>query len=125
PLRVVTLLYLAYVVGMVAGPLAGKLSNRLGSGPTMSLGAAVLALAITCTLIPSLGVIAASLPAVCGGFFVMHAAALGTLNRRLTSSRGRADSLYVLSYCLGCASGSSAAGYADTHARWGRCVPLG
>ena len=125
PLRVITVLYLAYVVGMVAGPLSGKLSNRLGSGPTMILGAVVLALAITCTLVPSLGVIAASLPAVCGGFFGMHAAALGTLNRRLTASRGRANSLYVLSYYLGGASGISAAGYAYTHAGWRGCVVLG
>jgi YNFM family putative membrane transporter len=125
PVRIVTLLYLAYVVGMVAGPLAGKLSNRLGSGPTMSLGAAVLALAIVCTLVPSLGVIAASLPAVCAGFFGMHAAALGTLNRRLTASRGRANSLYVLSYYLGGVSGISAAGYAYTRAGWRGCVELG
>ena len=125
PVRVVTLLYLAYIVGMAAGPLAGKLSNRLGSGPTMSLGAAVLALAIVCTLVPSLGIIAASLPAVCAGFFGMHAAALGTLNRRLTASRGRANSLYVLSYYLGGASGISAAGYAYTHAGWRGCVGLG
>ena len=69
--------------------------------------------------------IAASLPAVCGGFFGMHAAALGTLNRRLTSSRGRANSLYVLSYYLGGASGISAAGYAYTHAGWRGCVTLG
>ncbi|HWE24157.1 MAG TPA: MFS transporter [Myxococcales bacterium] len=123
--RVVTLLYLAYVVGMVAGPLSGKLSNRLGSGPTMSLGAAVLAIAVTCTLVPSLGVVAASLPAVCAGFFGMHAAALGTLNRRLTASRGRANSLYVLSYYLGGASGISAAGWAYTHAGWRGCVTLG
>jgi MFS transporter, YNFM family, putative membrane transport protein len=125
PLRIITLLYLAYVVGMVAGPLAGKLSNRLGSGKTMSLGAAVLALAIVCTLVPSLGIIAASLPAVCAGFFGMHAAALGTLNRRLTSSRGRANSLYVLSYYLGGASGISAAGYAYTHGGWRGCIGLG
>ena len=79
PIRVVTLLYLAYVVGMVAGPLAGKLSNRLGSGPTMALGSVVLAGAVACTLIPSLAIIAASLPALCAGFFGVHAAALGTL----------------------------------------------
>jgi YNFM family putative membrane transporter len=125
PVRIVTLLYLAYVVGMIAGPLAGKLSNRLGSGPTMIAGATLLALAITCTLVPSLGVVAASLPAVCGGFFGMHAAALGTLNRRLTSSRGRANSLYVLSYYLGGASGISLAGSAYTHAGWPGCVGLG
>jgi MFS transporter, YNFM family, putative membrane transport protein len=123
--RIVTLLYLAYVVGMIAGPLAGKLSNRMGSGPTMSLGAGVLAFAITCTLVPSLGVVAASLPVVCAGFFGMHAAALGTLNRRLTSSRGRANSLYVLSYYLGGVSGISAAGYAYAHAGWRGCVALG
>jgi YNFM family putative membrane transporter len=55
----------------------------------------------------------------------MHAAALGTLNRRLTSSRGRANSLYVLSYYLGGASGISVAGYAYTHAGWRGCVTLG
>src|SRR5207237_9115050 len=115
---------LAYVVGMVAGPLSGKLSNRLGSGPTTILGAVVLALAITCTLIPSLGVIAASLPAVCGGFFGMHAAALGTLNRRLTGSRGRANSLYVLFYYLGGAAGISTTGWAYSHAGWSGVVGL-
>jgi YNFM family putative membrane transporter len=124
PLNVVTLLYLAYVVGMVAGPLAGKLSNRLGSGPTMAIGSAVFAAAIACTLIPSLPVIAASLPAVCGGFFGVHAAALGTLNRRLTGSRGRANSLYVLFYYLGGAAGISATGWAYARAGWPGVVTL-
>src|SRR5438552_8263672 len=101
PLKVLTLLYLAYVVGMVAGPVAGKVSNRLGSGATMVIGSTLLAGAIACTLVPRLWVIAASLPVVCGGFFGVHAAALGTLNRRLTGSRGRGKSLYVLFSYLG------------------------
>ena len=124
PIRVVTMLYLAYIVGMVAGPLAGKLSNRLGSGPTMTLGSVLLAAAVACTLIPSLAVIASSLPVLCGGFFGVHAAALGTLNRRLTGSRGRANSLYVLFYYLGGASGISATGYAYARAGWHGCVAL-
>jgi len=124
PLRVVTLLYLAYVVGMVAGPLAGKLSNRLGSGATMAAGSALLAAALACTLVPSLAVVAASLPAVCAGFFGVHAAALGTLNRRLTGSRGRANSLYVLFYYLGGFAGISATGWAYSHAGWPGAVTL-
>ena len=124
PLRVVTMLYLAYVVGMAAGPLAGRLSNRLGSGATMVLGSAVLAGAIACTLVPSLAVIAPSLPFMCGGFFGVHAAALGTLNRRLTGSRGRANSLYVLFYYLGGAAGISATGWAYARAGWRGCVAL-
>src|SRR5207248_5232919 len=124
PIRVVTLLYLAYVVGIVAGPLAGKLSNRLGSGPTMALGSVVLTGAVAFTLIPSLAIIAASLPALCAGFFGVHAAALGTLNRRLTGSRGRANSLYVLFYYLGGAAGISATGWAYARAGWSGVVTL-
>ncbi|HEX9475617.1 MAG TPA: MFS transporter, partial [Candidatus Dormibacteraeota bacterium] len=124
PLNVVTLLYLAYVVGMVAGPLAGNLSNRLGSGATMAIGSTVLAAAIACTLVPSLAVIAPSLPAICAGFFGVHAAALGTLNRRLTGSRGRANSLYVLFYYLGGAAGISATGWAYSQRGWHGVVAL-
>ena len=36
--EVITLMYLAYLVGIVAGPISGRLSNRLGSGATMVLG---------------------------------------------------------------------------------------
>ena len=47
----------------------------------------------------------------------MHAASVGSLNARLTGSRGRANSLYVLLYYLGGAAGISAGGAA--YARWG------
>ena len=96
--EVITLMYLAYLIGIVMGPISGKLSNRLGSGATMVLGSLVFAAALAATLIHSLAVIAISLVATCTGFFSIHAAAVGLLNRRLTSSRGRANSLYVLCY---------------------------
>jgi YNFM family putative membrane transporter len=115
--RAITLLYLAYVVGIAAGPFAGRLTNRFGTGITLILGSVVFAAAIGLTLIPSLPVIAVSLAAICGGFFAMHAAAVGSLNARLSGSRGRANSLYVLLYYLGGASGISATGAA--YARWG------
>jgi len=115
--RTITLLYLAYVMGIAAGPLAGRLTNRFGTGTTLVLGSLLFAAAIALTLIPSLMALAASLTAICGGFFAMHAAAVGSLNARLTGSRGRANSLYVLLYYLGGAAGISAAGAA--YARWG------
>ena len=129
PLRasvhLITLLYLAYVVGIIVGPLSGKLSNRLGAGLTMILGSALLALAIALTLVPSLPVIAVSLAGMCGGFFAIHASAVGSLNRRLTSSRGRANSLYVLLYYLGGAAGISATGAAYVRWGWRGVVVLG
>ena len=90
----------------------------------MVLGSAVLAAAIACTLAPSLEIIAPSLAFVCGGFFGVHAAALGTLNRRLTGSRGRANSLYVLFYYLGGAAGISSTGWAYSRAGWHGVVAL-
>ncbi|HZR07246.1 MAG TPA: MFS transporter [Myxococcales bacterium] len=115
--RVITLLYLGYVVGIAAGPISGTLAARFGTGLTIVLGCAVFGAAIALTLVPSLAVIAASLAGICGGFFAMHAGAVGAMNRRLTGSRGRANSLYVLLYYLGGAAGISVAGAAFS--RWG------
>ena len=123
--EVITLMYLAYLIGIVMGPASGRLSNRLGSGATMVLGSLVFTAAITATLIQSLVAIAASLVAICAGFFSIHAAAVGLLNRRLTSSRGRANSLYVLCYYAGGGAGITACGYAYSDYGWKGAVALG
>ena len=91
----------------------------------MMIGSLLFAAAIAATLIQSLAVIAVSLVAVCAGFFTIHAAAVGLLNRRLTSSRGRANSLYVLFYYLGGAAGITAYGYAYTSHGWVGAVVVG
>jgi len=55
---------------------------------------------------------------MCAGFFSIHSAAVGLLNRRLSASRGRANSLYVLLYYIGGAAGITACGYAYTGYGW-------
>lgn len=116
--RIITLMYLSYVIGIAIGPLAGKLSNRIGNGSTMVLGTTVFGLSIGLTLIQSIPVIVVSLVGVCAGFFAIHAAAAGALNRRLTSSRGRANSLYVLFYYIGGAIGINSSGFAYIRSGW-------
>jgi YNFM family putative membrane transporter len=123
--QVITLMYLSYIIGVFTGPLAGKLSNRIGNGGTMVLGSLIFALALVVTLIKSLLAIAAALALVCLGFFAMHAAAAGSLNRKLTASRGRANSVYVLMYYLGGASGITLNGYAYGVAGWPGVAVLG
>jgi YNFM family putative membrane transporter len=120
----ITLMYLAYVVGIVTGPLAGRLGNRLGNGATMALGAALLALSLAVTLVRSLPVIAIGLAGICAGFFAVHASAVGLLNSRLTSAKGRANSLYVLFYYLGGAAGITLSGYAYTGWGWAGVAAL-
>jgi MFS transporter, YNFM family, putative membrane transport protein len=121
----ITLLYLCYLIGVFIGPMAGKLSNRIGNGGTMVLGSVLFGLAIAITLIKAIIAIIVALALVCAGFFAIHAAAAGSLNRRLRSSRGRANSLYILAYYLGGACGITLSGYAYSRAGWGGVAALG
>ncbi len=121
----ITLLYLTYIMGIFIGPVAGQLSNRIGNGGTMVLGSLILALAIALTLIKAIIAIVAALVLVCAGFFSIHAAAAGSLNLKLTSSRGRANSLYILAYYLGGAVGITLSGYAYGLAGWYGVAVLG
>ncbi len=123
--QLITLLYLSYLIGVFIGPVAGKLSNRIGNGGTMVLGSLLFALALALTLVKSLAAILAALALVCAGFFAIHAAAAGSLNRKLTASRGRANSLYVLAYYLGGAVGITMSGYAYGLAGWPGVAALG
>ncbi len=77
PVQVITILYLTYIVGIVIGPIAGALSNRVGNGAAMMGGALVFALALVITLIKSVTVIAVALLLVCAGFFTIHACGRG------------------------------------------------
>ncbi len=125
PTQVIALLYLSYLVGAVISPLAGRLSNVIGNGAAMALGAAVFGLALCGTLIVSLHAIAGGLVGICAGFFTSHAAAAGALNTGLTVSRSRANALYVLFYYAGGYAGITASGYAYQYAGWPAVVGLG
>lgn len=116
--RQITLAYLSYIFGIVAAPLAGRLSNRFGNGPTMVGGSIAFALAIGSTFIAHLSVIAVSLAGVCTGFFTIHTAAIGALNRELSQGKGRANALYILSYYMGGATGVTLSGLAYERFQW-------
>jgi YNFM family putative membrane transporter len=122
--RAVTLLYLSYVMGIVMGPLAGRLSNRVGNGTAMVLGALVLGTGLAVTLIPRGWAMALALALVCAGFFTLHAAAAGALNRKLSEGRGRANAFYVLFYYLGGAAGITLSGHAYQVGGWQGVVAL-
>jgi len=122
--RAVTLLYLSYIVGVVIGPLAGRLSNRVGNGMAMVLGALVFGVGLAVTLIPKGWAMALALGLVCAGFFTLHASAAGALNRKLSAGRGRANAFYVLFYYLGGAAGITLSGHAYQLGGWQGVVAL-
>ncbi len=117
-----TLFYMAYVVGIFMGPTAGKVSNRFGSGNTLIAGSAVLGGALILILQPSIDAVIAGLIGLCAGFFTIHAAAVGALNRQLAGGQGKANALYVLFYYMGGWLGITAAGFAYKQSGWNAVV---
>lgn len=116
--RLITLLYLTYIVGIVIAPLSGRFSNRFGNGTTMVVGSVTMACALLVSHVHHVPAICLSLGLLCAGFFAMHAAAVGSMNRKLTASRGRANSLYMLWYYLGGTSGITIMGMVFKDRGW-------
>jgi len=125
PTRTITFMYLVYLIGIVIGPLAGQLSNRFGNGRTMAAGAILFGLSLGTTLYPALLAVVVGLAGICAGFFTIHAAAAGWLNRNLVSSRGRANSLYVLFYYAGGTCGITLSGSAYELFSWAGVAGMG
>ena len=123
--NLITLMYLAYTLGIFIAPLSGRISNRFGNGVTMVLGAAMLGGSLGLTHIARLGFVAAGLGGVCLGFFSVHSAAVGCMNRRLSRSRGRANSLYIMIYYLGGSAGITLCGYGYQSFGWIGVTGLG
>lgn len=121
----ITFMYMAYVLGIIVGPLSGKMSNRIGNGATMIAGALILALSLAATHILSLWAVVAGLCGICVGFFAIHAAAAGCLNQKLSTSRGRANSLYVLFYYLGGSFGITVSGFGYQKFGWPGVTGIG
>lgn len=120
----ITSLYVVYVAGLFMGPFAGRLGNRFGNGTVMAVGAVVLAGALALTLVATMPALVASLVAMCAGFFAIHAAAVGALNRDAAGARGRANALYTLFYYVGGAVGIAAAGELYAIFDWAGVIAL-
>ena len=117
-----TLLYLVYIVGIFMGPTAGRTSNRFGSGNTLLGGTAILGVSLMLILLPSIAAIVLALLGLCAGFFTIHATAVGTLNRKLSSGQGRANALYVLFYYMGGWLGITLCGFAYKQGGWSAVI---
>ena len=117
-----TLFYLVYVVGIFMGPTAGRASNRFGGGNTLLGGVAVLGVSLTLILLPSITAVVIALLGICAGFFTIHAAAVGSLNRKLSSGQGRANALYVLFYYMGGWFGITLSGFAFKRGGWSAVI---
>jgi YNFM family putative membrane transporter len=120
-----TLIYLVYIIGVFMGPIVGRACNRFGSGSMILAGTGLLGVSLAVILLPNIIAVLLGLFGFCIGFFTIHAAAIGSLNRKLSSGHGRANALYVLFYYTGGWLGITVSGFAYKESGWGAVVLTG
>ncbi|MER2605384.1 MAG: MFS transporter [Siculibacillus sp.] len=111
-------IFLVYVFGIVASPVAGGLADRFGRAPVLAGGVLVTAAGLAVTLLPALPAVVIGIALVTSGFFAAHTVAGGWVGARANGDKAHASSLYLLAYYLGSSIAGSTGGLAWTHAGW-------
>ncbi|MDI1260449.1 MFS transporter [Aquabacterium sp.] len=114
----ISLVFMAYLFGIVASSTAGALADSLGRRPVMTAGIAIAALGLALTLSHSLWGVMGGIVALTIGFFIAHAVASGWVGRLAQGHKGHAASLYLLAYYLGSSVMGSAGGWFWVEGGW-------
>lgn len=106
-LDTISALYFAYGFGIIGAPTASYLSNRFSLQSLRNGAIVVLLVGLALTLNPAVPGIIAGLCIACFGFFTAHSLTASTVSSTAQTQKGLASSLYLVSYYIGVASGST------------------
>ena len=111
-------IFVVYLAGILASPLAGRAADRFGRVPVIVAGTAISLLGLLATLPDGLLAIVVGIALLTAGFFAAHAAASGWIGLLARSDIGHASSLYLLAYYLGSSIAGSLGGLPWTSGGW-------
>lgn len=94
-------IFVVYLAGMVATPIATRLAVRVGRRPTLLLSTSVGVAGLALTLMPSLAGIVAGLALFAAAAFVQGALAIGFIGAAARRAKSTAVGLYVMLYYVG------------------------
>ena len=120
----VSSVYLVYAAGVVASPLAGRLTGRFGATALVGWGLAIEALGMAATLAGALPLLVAGLVVLVLGTFTAQAVVPAFVNQTAVGNKGSASALYLTFYYLGGTLGSVLPGLAWQAAGWPGVVAL-
>jgi len=98
--------FIIYLAGVIATPLATRLALRIGRRWTHMIAAGLGSAGLLVSLLPGLGFILAGLSMAVAGFFAEQVLSLGHIGASARRARSTAVGLYVTSYYAGGALGS-------------------
>ncbi len=114
----VGMIFTVYLAGVVASPLAGTMSDRIGRVPVLVSGVLIAGLGLAATLVDGLPAIVVGIALLTFGFFTAHTAASGWIGRIARQDQSHAASLYLLGYYLGSSVAGSLGGLFWAWGHW-------
>ena len=123
-----SLIYLAYVLGAVASPIAGNVSDRVGRRPTIQVSLLLVCAGLACALSSVLALFALGLALICVGSLMAHVVANASVSEGANplgaQARATALALYTLGFYVGGGLGSFVPGLALARFGWTGVVAL-
>ena len=123
-----SLIYLVYLLGAVASPVAGNISDRVGRRPTIQVSLVITLVGLACTLVDMLPLILLGLALVCIGSLMAHVVANASVsdaaNPLGAQARATALALYTLGFYIGGGIGSFVPGLAFVTFGWNGVIAL-
>ena len=116
--------FVVYLLAVVATPVAGRLSFRIGRRATVAIGAAVTAAGLLLTLVPALPIIILGMALIAAGIFMEQVMSIGHVAMTARQARSTAVGLYVTCYYVGGSLGGVVPAWIWSHLGWPGCVAL-
>lgn len=101
PVSIVSLLFLAYVVGTVTSPWAGRLASKYGPSRVLMVLGLTMTGSILLTVVSSIWIVLIGLVLFTGAFFGAHSVASGWAGAAAEGGKAQSTALYNLCYYTG------------------------
>lgn len=101
PVSVVSLVFLAYLMGTVTSPWAGRMAAKYRPSQVLMVLTATMIVSVLLTLIPNIWVVLVGVLIFTGAFFGAHSVASGWAGAAAEGGRAQSTSLYNLYYYTG------------------------
>ena len=101
PVSVVSLIFLAYLMGTVTSPWAGRMASKYGPSRVLMALSTTMILSVFLTLVPNIWVLLVAVVVFTGAFFGAHPVASGWAGAAADVGRAQSTSLYNLCYYTG------------------------
>lgn len=118
------LIFLVYLLGMVAAPVGGKVIARIGPVRGLAMAVAGVCIGQLLTLGPNLALVVAGLAVMVCGIFICQTASISMISATAKTSRSAAMGLYVTLYYVGGSLGAVVPAPAWAALGWPGCVAI-